>query len=498
MVLKKYLPLLIYICTLSPCFASDNYWQNLFKTAFSNSSKVNEIEKNYISSYIYKKQNDYLWFPYFQLDLHQNLVENRGDYLYLQNQYSNKQNMWIFNPLVNFSISQKLPGNGSINFSAGYGFNYLIDRNVYLQLPQLQFNFSQNLGYGAFGITKNPERLLLNEQLSYSQLQYKKEILQQIHAILEIIQNYDNLRAEEKYYTALVSQYESELKTAQAKYDSGLQSNLETYYAQHQKTTYTKQLKDILSEKDELLKELKLLLPDFNEIELENNYSLLKQQISTLFNSIKIPEVENNIDSRLYSNILNQQKYNYQIAENNFVPIFYITSNLSPDSNLYLYYGDWYKSFRNLLEFPYPLSFTTSIGIKINFESIKAKKLRKELLKLDNETTQKDFATNIERQNKEVLLLQNQISQNIEYLNNLDNEIEIEKKFRMKRLSLFQEGIITQNEFTESETLFFIIYKDYISTFWKTISTQIDFITITSQSEQLISILLGEDYEKVF
>ena len=498
MVLKKYLMLLIIIYNLSPCLASDNYWQNLFKTAFSNNPKVKEIEKNYISSYIYKKQNDYLWFPYFQLDLHQNIEETRGDYLYLQNQYSNNQNMWIFNPLINFSINQKLPGNGNINLSAGYGFNYLIDRNAYLQLPQFQFHFSQNLGFGSFGITKNPEKLLLNEQLSYSQLQYKKEILQQIHAILEIIQNYDNLRAEEKYYSALVLQYETELKTAQAKYDTGLQSNLETYYAQHQKTTYTKQLKDILSNKDKLLKEIELLFPDFNEDELENNYSLLKQQISTLFNSIKKPEVENNIDSRLYTTILNQQKYNYQISENNFVPNFYITSNLTPDSNLYIYYGDLYKSFRNLLDFPYPLSFTTSVGIKINFESIKAKKLRKELLKLDNEFTQKTLVTNIERQNKEVLLLQNQISQNIEYLNNLDNEIKIEKNFRMKRLSLFQEGIITQNEFTESETLFFIIYKDYISTFWETISNQIDFIILTSQSEQLISILLGEDYEKVF
>ena len=109
--------LLIIIYNLSPCLASDNYWQNLFKTAFSNNPKVKEIEKNYISSYIYKKQNDYLWFPYFQLDLHQNIEETRGDYLYLQNQYSNNQNMWIFNPLINFSINQKLPGNGNINLS---------------------------------------------------------------------------------------------------------------------------------------------------------------------------------------------------------------------------------------------------------------------------------------------------------------------------------------------------------------------------------------------
>ena len=76
------------------------------------------------------------------------------------------------------------------------------------------------------------------------------------------------------------------------------------------------------------------------------------------------------------------------------------------------------------------MSFSTSIGIKINFESIKAKKLRKELLKLDNENIQKNFQTNLERQNKELILLQNQISQINEYLNNLDKEINIEKTLK--------------------------------------------------------------------
>ncbi|MBR4998646.1 MAG: TolC family protein [Clostridia bacterium] len=498
MVLKKCLFILNFIFNIFFCFGTDDYWQKIFTTAFSNSPKICEIKNEYVSSFVYKKQNDYLWFPYFQLDLQQNLQETRGDYLYVQNQYTDNQNMWIANPILRFSINQKLPGNGNLNLATSYGFNYLINRNVYLQKPQIQFSYSQSLGYGTFKIVKNPEKLLLNEQLSYSQLQYKKELLQQIHEIIEIIQNYDNLRAEEKYYTSLVAQYESEFKTAQAKYDRGLQSNLETYYAQHQKTTCSKQLKDILFEKKELYKEIKLLLPDFDEVDLENNYFSLKQQISALYNSIIITEIENNIDSRLYTNILNQQKYNYQITENNFVPILYINSSVSPDPNFYVYYGDWHKSFRNLIEFPYPLSFSTSIGIKINFESIKAKKLRKELLKLDNENIQKNFQTNLERQNKELILLQNQISQINEYLNNLDKEINIEKSFREKRLKLYQEGVITQNEFTESETLFFIINKDYVSNFWKSILNQIEFISLTSQSEQLISTLIGADYEIFF
>ena len=496
---RKTLSLLLFLFVNNWFYSvENNYWQIILQEAFRNNPKVVQLKKDFASQIIYKKQNDYLWFPYIQLDLNQSIEGLRGDYVYIQNQYPSEENIWLFSPNSNLSINQKLPGNGFLSLSAGYGFNYSIKRNVFLQEPRIQFTFNQNLGYGAFGFTKNPEQQLLNEQVEYSYLFFSKELITQLQETLELLKDFDLLCAEQNYYSSLVTQYNAEVLTATEKKKNGLQSNLEAYYANHQYLNYKNQLNQIENQKVDLHNKIKLLIPNFNIIELENNRMELIQIVSALFNNIDTFNIKENFDSQIYQNILLQQQLNFKVNEINYTPLFYITSTVYPDNNHYNLYSDWYKSFRNLIESPYPLRFETTIGLKINFEVPKAKKLRKELLNLEKDSTIKEYLNNLSHQEKENTLLNEELVILQNYFNSIQEEIEIENQFRLNRKELYEQNIITQNEYYESETLFFLIYKDYITTFWKIITNKIKIITINSNTNKILITFLGDNYETLF
>ena len=510
MVLKKNAMMILYFLAFSQfqnIFCAEKYsenpstfWQSVIQEAFANSPQVQESKNNYDSALIAKIQNDYSWFPLLQFDIQQNLRQNRGDYLYILNQNTDSKNTIILNPFTQVTISQKLSGHGNLTFSAGYGFDYLIDRRAFLQHPQMQFNYSQSLGKGAFRITGNPEKKLLQEQMNYSKLTFTKELIEQLQSVIEKIGTFEALTAEAKYYDSLLAQYEAELSTAQEKNKNGLQSDLESYYALHQYSNTKNKLDEVQINLKNAEKEVLLLLPNITFIQIEKERSQLKNYLDTLFSSIQNDNesncyyLERNLDSLIYYNILNQQEYNFQINELNYVPTFYTSSTLAPDTNLYYNYADWYKSFRDLMDYPYPLSFTITAGIKINLELPKAKKMRKELYELQNQTINKNYDSALQNQKRRIIITINHIQMNLEYLDKIEKEIIKESDFRAKRKKLFENNLITQNEYYQSETMFFYMYKDYISTFWEYINNQISIIAMSSESEQLLKLFLGESF----
>lgn len=499
MVLKvsKKIFIFLFCITSQFCFSQENYWSELFKTAFSNSSKVNEYKAEYLSTVINKKQYDYLWFPSLQTSLQNSLNASRGDYLRVLNQNTDPEITWVTSPSASISINQKLPGSGNFSLGTGYGFNYSLDHKAFIQWPQIQLGLNQKLSRGAFGITKNPEYLLMKEQMSYSTELYRRNLYSELQNILELIQKTDILNAQEAYYRALVIEYESELNTSREKQLSGMQSNLLTHYADHQYSESLNNLNNILHEKENVLNELKILIPDFSKEDLTNERSVFCEIIQNIYDRMckTSSDVENNFEAKLFSSIQKQYLYQFQNNEINYAPELILSSSLNPDSNFTSYYSDWYKSFRVLKETPYPINFTFTIGIKKQFELPQAKKLRKEILLLNQSSIEKDFYIRQENQKKEIGILTAQIQIDSEYLEKLNDEIKTEQSFREKRKELLDSNFITQDDFYQSETLYFKIYTDYIQTFWKNINNEIKVINACSEEIILLNQLLGENYD---
>lgn len=78
------------------------------------------------------------------------------------------------------------------------------------------------------------------------------------------------------------------------------------------------------------------------------------------------------------------------------------------------------------------------------------------------------------------------------YLQNLESEIKSEIEFRNNRKELFKQNIITQNEYAQGETLFYIIFENYVSTFWEVISTKLQLIYFSDQNKNLLNHFLGD------
>ena len=467
------------------------------QTAFKNSTKVNEIKSDYISVLINKRQYDYQWFPSIQIGFQNSFNASRGDTLYLLNQASDSAITWTSTPSTYLSLNQKLPGKGYITLTTSYGFSYSIDHRLFLQWPQLQFSLSQKLSRGAFGITKNPEYQLVKEQLFYYTELYKQNLFNEIQNILDLIKRSDILDAEEQYYNSLLTEYESEMKTSKEKNRLGMQSNLETHYASHQYTEAQNYLNNLRSEKELLNQQLSLLIPEFNQKDLNIKRYELQNTLQVVYESLNKDSsgIEKNWNSILYYSVQRQYLYQHQDNETNFAPELFVTSSISPDGSFNAYYTDWFKSFRVLAERPYPLDFSVTMGIRKSFELPQAKKIRNEIYQMNKSLLEKDFLTLQETQKKEIDTLTRQIELDKSYLKNLEKEIETEQSFRLKRKEMLEKNIITQDDFYQSETIYFRIYRDYINTFWKLLNNQMSVMSICSDNITLLNLLTGENYD---
>ncbi len=101
-------------------------------------------------------------------------------------------------------------------------------------------------------------------------------------------------------------------------------------------------------------------------------------------------------------------------------------------------------------------------------------------------------------QKNELTLLLNQIKSDSEYMATLEQQLTEEETFRNERMTLFSQGLITSNDFYKSETMYYLIYSDYVKTFWKTINNQLKVIEIYGANKDLMNELLGGIYEKLF
>lgn len=476
-----------------------NFWQKTVTQAFSNSKEIQELKNGKLSSIVYKKQNEYLWFPKLQFELLQSTGNTCGDYIYIQGQFPERENIWLLNPLLNLSITQKLPGNGKVSLSGTYGFSHIPGKNAFIQQPKIQLAYNQSLGHGILGIKKSAEWLLEEEKLTYSELYFTKNMILQLERIFTIIRDIDVTYAEENYHTALLKQYISESVTARKKNSGGMQSELEVYYAEHQTAKTKNQLTEISWRKTELLKEIHLLVPDFNEKLIPQKRQELGEIAKTLYLTSVQPDsevtlIEENTDSQIFRNIIRQNNLRHQIQEFQFSPVLFSIASFITDANANSIYSDWNKSFRKLTETPILLNFSGSIGIRIIFEMPGEKRLRKELFNLENNSVRKEFRTNILRQKAELEFLKKRTEMSYKYLCHLENEISTEKKFRQKRENLLEQNMITQDEFLQSESLYFLILRDYADVFWDTVMAQLRAAALSPKCAVLLTAFLGEGW----
>ncbi|MBR4790461.1 MAG: hypothetical protein IK024_06170 [Treponema sp.] len=508
MVLKKKILLfsLLSFSILNFVFSLETeFWQQTLQTAFSNSITINRIINEYSSTLIQKKQYDYSWFPVIQAGLQESLNIQRGDNLYVLNQTPDSSFKMLMSPAASLSVIQKLPGRGQLSFTADYAFSWLTEQNAFIQFPQLQLKLNQSLTRGAFGITKDTELLLIREQLSYSRLIMEKNLFEELKSIINLLSSADILLAQKDYYKALAEEYKSQASTAKNKEKSGLQSGLQSFYAEHQTVEAENKLNELSFKEKDLLKNLYLILPDFDikqindkRIELADLIQEISGKLTNYFHEEAEKLIEQNLDSQIYSNSLRQYNLQKKNEDKNSAPVLYFSSTLKTDNNFYNSYSDWFKSFRSLNQSPYPIDFSVAVGIQKTFELSSAKKLRNDIYRLYSDSITKEMQIKQVSQKGQLFILLAQIEADTKYIKELKAQLESENTFRIERAELLSKGLITQDEFYKGESLYFLIYSDYIQSFWKTVDNYLELIKICNGIDTFMIRLLGDNYEKLF
>ena len=488
-----------------------DYWTNLIQIAFQNDPKITELKSQYNSVLINKLQHDYSYIPTLNFTFQETLTKTSLASVNVLNSTASDQSLGLLlTPYLALSLNQKLPLNGQLSLSTEYAFNYSVEKDVYLQSPSITLSFSQVVSKGQWGMNKDPEGALINEQLNYYTLVYEKQMTEELLNILLLLENLDIISSEADYYSALVSQYESELKTAQEKKARGLSSDLETFYAEHEYLENLSHLHELVNEKQRVTSEVLLLLPDFDFTLFAEKKDELSEKITAVFDNLKNKSqalsgenqeeysedtlityyenlIKNNTDSLLYKSMLDQYKYDFINTENRYAPAFYVSSSFGPNQNLNVYFSDFSKSFRVFTEHPYPVNLSLSIGFTKNFEFPKARLLRKEIYDLNMKVISEQIETSLSRQKNEFYILWNQIKNESDYIAKLEKEIPKENEFRVQRKKLLEQHLITEEEYLKTETKYYLIIKEYTTSFWKLVENKIKIINMCSNESVLIN-----------
>lgn len=492
MVVKLNKIILIYFIAFysNRVFSQDNNhnsWKNVFLEAYSNLPEVQKIINNKKQAEILYLQSKFQYLPKFSIDLPQRFSISPGDFFYTNGLSVSPKLASIISPTLETKIYQKLPGNGIFQITSRYSFNFLSETRSYLQNPSLTLSLSQSLGYGFLGI-RDPDIKLRKVQLDYNTTYYEKQLFEQIINIVKKIKDFDTQNVDRKYNELLLRLYEVKSLTTINKQQLGVQSELESFYAKQELMNLKHKITILNYDTNEISSEINLLMPSLTEDFVEKKRSSLMKFLSTNFKFDS-----ESINERLYQNLIFQQELEYQKNEQNHVPLLYSSASLSPDSDLYFKFSNWNKSWEELFSFPHPLIYTFTLGIKIEFETNKEKKFRKELLQKTTESIYKELKTIQIREVNEKKLLIEQIQQLNEYLRNLEKDIYEENIFCNERKKLFDENIITEELFLEGEISYAYILKTYISTFWILLEKQLELYKLTNGYEEIINKILGEE-----
>lgn len=485
MEIKKSFFILVFSFFSSLSFCHDEII-NSIRSSLEKNPGVQEIMNDFNSMKIYKKQYDYQWFPSLQLDFPESVTLSRGDSFAIMNQKPNPQHTIMLNPTVRLSLQQKLPGNGSFSISSGYRLYFLPERKYYLQLPFFSASINQTISKDSFKYGNNSEVQLIKVQMEYGIFDFRKKLFSQLKEFINLLSEYDILCSEISYYQAQVEFYTAKTNSAEEKNKNGLQSNLELYYARHSLQNNNQQLKNLEFQKNDISQKIQQLYDTFDFSMLDENRDFLMD----FFDSEKQDFVS---DKKIYENIIMQNSLIYNQNELSFKPQFYFSAQVNPDTNIYYQYSDWNKSWRSLVSSPLPINVNSTIGLVINFELPKAKTMRKEIYELEQENVRNQMLATVELQKKAFDSNAKEINNLSNYYHSLKEEFESENSFRTARKEMFEEQIITQEDFLESEITYFIIREDYIKTFWSIIKKQLDVIEISSDFEKYINLFFDTE-----
>lgn len=478
MVLIRRIAVCLFYIFSSTCIFSQesNYAVSTIKKILADSPQGIILANNIESLEIAIEQQRKFWLPSVQFDFTSDSRLMSGDYNYIRNGGIISGSQLILNPSTGITISQNLPGNGRFSMNAGYGISYLTGHNAYMQQPYFQLSLSQQLSYGAFGLTKDPSIQQFNNQVLLYELENKKAMFDFTAAFITTVQNYDLALHECEYYEMMVTKTNAEYLEQSKRHQGGQYSNIELFNA-HMKLTQAKQN---LEQSKCSLTEAKTKLLGYDSSDIMENTEQFKSGVLFLLN------IENkNINPRTMQEYelifeLANQKLSKKIDKAKLAPSLYLQASVTPDQNRYNLFSDFSRSLRELAASPYPWTLNASLGFHIDLDLTLQGRAINELYdnKIQNLNIQLEML--VEEQNRLRCLLQEWSRNFNAYCADLENAMREEEEFRQDMKILFEKNLITETEYWETELSYLEIRLNYCRSIWNMIQGRMQLLSLSS------------------
>ncbi len=463
-----------------------NYAVSVIKKILTDSPEGIILNNNIQSMEISIEQQKKKWLPSVQLDFTSDSKLLQGDYNYKRNGGTLSGQQLILSPSTGIGIYQNLPGNGRLAMNLGYGLSYLAGQNAFMQQPYFQIGLSQQLSYGAFGLTKDPSILQFNNQVLIYGLENKKSMFDLVSTFINAVQDYDLAFLENEYYEMLLTKANAEYSEKKERYDNGQYSNIDLFNAHMQLTQAKLSLEqskeklvaartkivffgcdDIIEKTEEFRDGILLLL----NIDYENTNSRTVQEYELMYQ-------------------IADQKLSRKIDKSKLAPSLYLQASIVPDQNQYNLFSDYSRSLRELVTSPYPWTLNTSFGIHFDLDLTLQGKAINALYdkKIQNLNIQLDMLK--EEQNELRYLYAEWSDSFTAYCFDLEKSMNDEEEFRKDMKSLFEKKLITEVEYWSTELSYYEIRLNYYRSIWNMIQGKMQILSLTSDWMEFLNLFL--------
>ncbi len=457
-------------------------------------------------------QEEKTWLPSVQIDLTANSNLIRGDYHYVRNRGISHGPQIIMAPSANIGIHQKLPGNGQIALDAGYGISCLMGQNAYIQQPYLQLGLSQNLSYGAFSLTKDPEIERMKNQKEMGNLQSMEAKFNLARKFISAVQDYNIALNEKEYYGIMLTKVKAEYLEESHRHQSGQRSNVELFNSHMNQT----QALQNYQRAEQRLMEAESALASYKAAGIMEMSDLFRLEIQHLIDvhliDVHLIDVHpidvHPIDAHLIDAHLLDETYGdessrtvqeqeilskikdeellFKMDKSRLSPSLYMQASLSPGQNVGNEYTDLSRSIRELVASPDAWVLSGTVGLRLGLDFLSQGKILREVSdkKIQNLTLQLDIIRDEQKKTRD--LYREWEESTSAYCERMENALREEEDFRKDMRTMLERNLITEAQFWGTELGYYETRLNYYRTVWSMIQGKLNILGLSSAWENFI------------
>lgn len=413
---------------------------NVIKLAWEHSTEAEIYRQDYVLSQLNYDLKITDWKPSISIIMPQSLTHVSGINTYIDEQSLTTSGRNIYSTGIIAKLEQKTSYNGLISLSTAYSTSRIVNQTRYLQFPKVSLNIEQPLCPDFFRLNSDPEKKILQLELTKGLLEYNNQKGLFIVSCLDIINS--------QIVTENIYQYQNILDKALTQ----KKVEFETLYEQGRLSD-----SDLLQCTQDMLSKHRDLLTASYNADIANTHFVTFFHHESIFITSKmldqfsllIPNtfLESSFELQKLSNQLLSDETRYRINLSKYAPVLSFGVLTEPDTDAYYIYSTWKRSWDNLFSDSPFLKTTINLSFSFNTDTFNEKKVQEDIYNQNKIKILTTIDSLKEQQVKNSLCIQKYLNSLQQYYNQLLIESNKQDTILEDYRKLFIQGQITESDY---------------------------------------------------